>query len=90
MAALDANGLTEADARAPGEGERLDERAWLVQEQVERGSATQEQYAAAFRRARAASAVQALAGPQAALEDAAYEAVHALPEDVDALPIIGL
>lgn len=87
-AALDANGLTAADVSAPGEVERLDEQAWLVQEQVKRGSATQEQYEAAFRRARAASAVQSLAGPQVALEDAAYEAVHALPADVDALPII--
>ncbi len=86
--ALDANSLTAADVSAPGEFERLDERAWLVQEQVKRGSATQEQYEAAFRRARAASAVQSLARPQAALEDAAYEAVHALPADVDARPII--
>jgi len=65
-AALDANGLTAADVSAAGEVERLDEQAWLVQEQVERGSATQEQYEAAFRRARAASAVQSLAGPQVA------------------------
>ncbi len=86
--ALDANGMTAAVAIAPGEVEHLDEQAWDMQEEVERGNATQDQYETSFRRARAASAVQLLAKPDCELEDVAYEAVHGLPAHVDALSII--
>ena len=86
--ALDANDGTAAVASAPGGVERLDEQAWDVQEQVERGTATQEQYEDAFRRARAASAARLLAEPDCDLDEVAYEAVHGLPAGVDALPVI--
>lgn len=86
--ALHANGVTAAVASAPGAVERLDEQAWDVQEEVERGAATQEQYETAFRRARAASAARLLAEPDCDLEEVAYEAVHGLPADVEALPIV--
>ena len=87
-AAVEATGLSPADARA-GVVQRLDEDAWDLQEQVERGNVRQDEYEAAFRRARAASAAQTLADPRADLADAAYEAIHALQPHVDAVSIIG-
>lgn len=87
--AVRANGLSTDGVGGAGAVEHLDEQAWALQEQVERGAATQDDYEGAFRRARAASAAQTLADPAADLADAAYEAVHALPPDVDALFLIG-
>lgn len=86
-AAVDANGLS-GDVSAADAVASLDEQAWYLQEQVERGDAPPEQYEAAFRRARAASAAQTLSDPEADVADAAYEAVHALPPGVDALTVI--
>ncbi|MGZ4657368.1 MAG: hypothetical protein ACXVGE_10410 [Blastococcus sp.] len=88
-AAVRANGLSFGDARAAGAVERFDDQAWDVQAQVERGDAAHGEYEAAFRRARAARAAQTLADPTADLADPAYEAVHALPPDVDLLALIG-
>ena len=85
--ALDENGLSSAEASKTELVERLDEQAWDLKDQVERGEAAQDEYLSAFRRARAASAWQALMHPMA-LDDAAYEAVHALPPGLDALSII--
>jgi hypothetical protein len=85
---LDANGVSAAIASAPGEVERLDEQAWHVREQAERGTARQEQYEAAFRRARAASAAGLLAAARCDLDEVAYEALHGLPADVEGVPII--
>jgi hypothetical protein len=68
----------------------LDERAWDLQDQADRGEVDQEEYLAAFRRARAASAAwfalddDAL---QAALE-AAYE-VRAATDDDEVRRIVG-
>jgi hypothetical protein len=87
-AAVSANGLSADDASGAGVAERLDDQAWDMQEQMERGNATRADYEVAFRRARAASAAHALAGLEADLADAAYEAVHALPADHDALSLI--
>lgn len=87
-AAVEATGLSPADARAAEAVQRLDEQAWDLQERMQRGNVRQVEYEAAFRRARAASAAQTLADPRADLADAAYEAVHALPPDADALTII--
>ena len=88
-AAVEATGLSRADVREAGAAQRLDERAWDMQEQVKCGNVRQDEYEAAFRRARAASAVQTLADPRADLADAAYEAVHALPPHIDGVSIIG-
>jgi hypothetical protein len=88
-AAVRANGLSFGDASAAGAVKRFDDQAWDVQQQVERGEAAQEEYEAAFRRARAASAAWTLADPTADLADAAYEAVHALLPDVDLHSLIG-
>lgn len=82
-AALDAAGLDASEATAVGLVEHLDEQAWTVRERVEQGKATQEEYEAAFRRARAASAVQMLADSDAVWDDVAYEAIHALPTNVE-------
>lgn len=82
--------LAELDAATPMDADvqSLDEQAWDLLDQIEQGTATQDQYAVAFRRARAANAALLLAEPGCDLEDVTYEAVHALPEDVAALPVI--
>jgi hypothetical protein len=72
VAAVDANGFVASEATEVGLAERLDEQAWQVQEQIQQGKATQEEYEVAFRRARAASAVQMLADSEAAWDDVAY------------------
>ncbi len=67
---------------------RLGNHAWTLQEQVELGNPTQEQYEEAFRRARAASAARLMIDPNSSAEDAVYEALHALPSDIDPLPLV--
>lgn len=59
--------------------ERLDEIAWLLQDCVEAGTATQAEYEAAFKRARAAHALwfSLELDPLVAATEAAYEAYTA-------------
>ena len=84
-AALNASELPPASAH---EVERLDERAWALQEQTDSGKATQEQYRAAFRRARAAASARCLSDPELPWEEAVYEALHGLPEGFDWRPLV--
>ena len=66
--------------------EELDNAAWTVQDRVQRGTAAEEEYFTAFRRARAASACWHAVDRQplrAALESA-YEAHYAI-DDAEAL-----
>ena len=87
-AALSANALTWATASAQGEDERRDDHAWGLQAQVEAGSATRAEYERAFRRARAVTAARLLSEGAGGVEDAVYEAVHALPSNADVLAIM--
>lgn len=80
--ALDKNGLTVANTdRAAVEQLvwSLDDAAWQLQEQVEKGTATQVAYAQAFRRARAANSLLDLV--EGRYSEAIYEATHALYAD---------
>jgi hypothetical protein len=58
----------------------LDEHAWTLQEQVESGGARRDEYAQAFRRARAAAAMKMALDLNArtAVSEAVYEASHAV------------
>ncbi len=59
--------------------ERLDERAWDIQDQVEAGKALTEDYERAFRQARASAAIGfALEGSLQSTFDALYEAYYAI------------
>jgi hypothetical protein len=88
LAALDDGrfGATEERGAILGVVDDLDEVAWDLQERSERREASQGEYLAAFRRARAASAIASALDPDAfvAATEGIYEAEAAI-SDLDAI-----
>jgi hypothetical protein len=84
LAALRAGSFGDTDARASAKAltDELDEVAWDIRDRVEAGDAEQEEYLAAFRRARAAMSLWfALdADPIVAALELVYEARAALDD----------
>ena len=84
-----ATGVSIADRSALGvarAAQALDESAWAIQEQVDRGLDRSEEYERAFRKARAANALLYAIGniDTESVLNVAYEALHAV-EDEDIL-----
>lgn len=85
---MDRNKLDRADATAPGAVDRLDEDAWDLQDQDDETVEGRRRYELAFRRARAAAAGTALTHAGTPLDEAVYEAIHALEPEVDVLDVL--
>jgi hypothetical protein len=85
IAALGADGATDTTVRTELDALvcELDQRAWDIQDEIEQGRATEEEYLHAFDRARvAAAAFWALdSNPAVAALESAYEAHMVLPDE---------
>ena len=84
LALIASRRVGDAGARAAVERltSELDELAWNIQEQLDEGVASEDEYAAAFERARAAMAVWFALDPRprVAAEETIYEAIAAIGE----------
>ncbi len=83
LTVLDMDEAPPGNVDLTGLADRLDERAFDLQDAVEDGRADWAGYHRAFRRARAATALRDLENGD--LNSALYEALHALGEDERAL-----